>query len=217
MQQFERFAPLTGVLAVVLWVVGLVVMDSDLPADTASGTEIAAWFDQKSGAILLAMTLFGVGSAAFVWFLGTVAARLRSANGDARLPGIMFAAGTAAIVLVTMAPGSYTAGALGSENLKRALEPGAAEALFVLGQGFFVAAELVAVAYMGAAGLAILRSGLLPAWFGWVSVALAAILVVNPIAWAALYLGVPLWTLVAGVWLYIRPPAEAPEQTTSLA
>jgi hypothetical protein len=216
MGRFERFASLTGVLAVVLWVVGIVVMDSDLPADTASGTEIAAWFDQKSGAILLAMTLFGVGSAAFVWFLGTVAARLRSANGDARLPGIMFAAGTAAIVLVTMAPGSYTAGALGSENLKRALEPGAAEALFVLGQGFFVAAELVAVAYMGAAGLAILRSGLLPAWFGWVSVALAAILVVNPIAWAALYLGVPLWTLVAGVWLYVRP-AEAPKQTASLA
>jgi hypothetical protein len=217
MQRFERFAPLTGVLAVVLWVAGIVVMDSDLPADTASGTEIAAWFDQKSGAILFAMTLFGVGSAAFVWFLGTVAARLRSANGDARLPGIMFAAGTAAIVLVTMAPGSYTAGALGSENLKRALEPGAAEALFVLGQGFFVAAELVAVAYMAAAGLAILRSGLLPAWFGWVSVALAAILVVNPIAWAALYLGVPLWTLVAGVWLYVRPLAEAPAPTANLA
>jgi hypothetical protein len=139
MQRFERFAPLTGVLAVVLWVVGIVVMDSDLPADTASGTEIATWFDQKSGAILLAMTLFGVGSAAFVWFLGTVAARLRSANGDTRLPGIMFAAGTAAIVLVTMAPGSYTAGALGSKNLKRALDPGAAEALFVLGQGFCAA------------------------------------------------------------------------------
>ncbi|MDQ2969221.1 MAG: hypothetical protein M3R37_13010 [Actinomycetota bacterium] len=217
MERVERFAPLTGVVAVVLWVVGIVVMDSDLPADTATGTEIAAWFDQKSGTILLAMTFFGVGSAAFVWFLGTVAARLRSANGDARLPGIMFVAGTATIVLVTMGPGSYTAGALGSENLKRALEPGAAEALFVLGQGFFVAGELIAVAYMGAAGLAILRSRLLPPWFGWVSIALAAILVVNPIGWAALYLGVPLWTLVAGVWLYVRGPAEAPEHAMSLA
>ena len=217
MKRFERLAPLTGVLAVVLWVVGIVVMDSDLPADTATGTEIAAWFDQKSGTILLAMSLFGVGSAAFVWFLGTVAARLRSAGGDARLPGIMFVAGSAAIVLVTMAPGSYTAGALGSENLKRALEPGAAEALFVLGQGFFVAGELVAVAYMGAAGLSILRSGLLPAWLGWASLALAAMLVVNPIGWAALYLGVPLWTLVAGVWLYVRVPAETPEHAISPA
>jgi hypothetical protein len=49
-----------------------------------------------------------------------------------------------------------------------------------------------------------------------VSVALAVILVVNPIAWAALYLGVPLWTLVSGVWLYVRQPADAPEQTASL-
>lgn len=196
--------------------VGIVVMDGDLPADTASGTEIAAWFDQKSGTILVAMTLFGVGSATFVWFLGTVADRLRSANGDARLPSIMFAAGTSAIALVTMAPGSYTAGALGSENLKRALEPGAAEALFVLGQGFFVAAELVAVAYMGAAGLAILRSGLLPRWFGWASIVLAAILVVNPIGWAALYLGVPLWTLIAGIWLYRHAPAQAPERTAEV-
>src|SRR5581483_4882776 len=187
MERLERYAPLSGVLAVVLWVAGVVVMDSDMPGDKAPGAEIAAWFDSKSGAILLAVTFFGIGSAAFMWFLGTLAARLRGARGDGRLPGIMFVAGAASIALVTMGPGSYAAGAMAYGSLDRTLEPGAAEVLFVLGQGFFVVAEFVAVAFMGAACLA-----------------LAVMLIFSPIGWAALYLGIPLWTLVTGIWLYLR-------------
>lgn len=216
MMRLERFAPLTGVLAVTLWVVGVVLIDRGIPGDKSSGSEIAAWFDAKSGTILLAMTLFGVGSAAFMWFLGTVAARLRAASGDARLPAIMFVTGAVAIALVTMGPGSYAAGALAysSLGLNRTLQPDAAEVLFVLGQGFFVAAEFIAVACMGAAGLAILRSDTFPAWLGWVSIALAVILIVTPIGWVALYLGIPLWTLVTAVVLYRRSLTDSPQLVT---
>jgi hypothetical protein len=119
----------------------------------------------------------------------------------------MFAAGAASIALVTMGPGSYAAGALAYDSLERTLEPGAAEALFVLGQGFFVVAEFVAVAFMASAGLAILRSNLLPRWLGWVSLVLALILIISPIGWAALYLGIPLWALVIGIWLMTQSPA----------
>lgn len=160
MERFERYAPLTGALAVALWIVGVVLVDGDMPGDKAPGAEISAWFDDKAGTILLGMTCFGLGSAALVWFLGTVASRLRARIADGRLPGIMLVGGVAAIALVTMAPGSYAAGALASDNLGRTLDAGAAEALFVLGQGFFLAAEFVAVAFMAAAGLALLRSGL---------------------------------------------------------
>jgi hypothetical protein len=209
MGRFERYAPLTGVLAVALWVTGIVVLDSDMPDDKAPGAEIAAWMDSKSGAILLAVTFFGIGSAAFIWFLGTLAARLRGASGDWRLPSIMLAAGTASIALVTMAPGSYAAGALAYDGLGRTLEPGAAEVLFVLGQGFFVVAEFVAVAFMAAAGGAILRSNAVPAWLGWACLALALILIISPIGWAGLYLGIPLWTLATSIWMTIRSSVAA--------
>ena len=212
MERLERLAPLTGVLAVALWVAGVVLLDSDLPGDRAPGSEIAAWFDSKSGTILLAVTFFGIGSAAFMWFLGTLAARLRASSGDGRLPSIMLVAGAASIALVTMGPGSYAAGALAYSSLDRTLQPGAAEVLYVLGQGFFVVAEFVAVAFMAAAGLAILRSALVPAWLGWACLVLAVVLAITPIGWAALYLGIPLWTLVTGIFLSVR---SSPASLTS--
>ena len=64
----ERFAPLMGVSAVVLWVVAVILIFDGAPGDKAPA-EIAAWFDEKSTRILVAMLLLGLGTSAFMWFL----------------------------------------------------------------------------------------------------------------------------------------------------
>jgi hypothetical protein len=65
----ERFAPLMGVAAVVLWVVAVILIFDGAPGDKAPGAEIAAWFDEKSTRILVAMLLLGLGTSAFIRFL----------------------------------------------------------------------------------------------------------------------------------------------------
>ena len=199
-----RFAPLMGVLAVILWIIGVILAASDSPGDKAPGAEIAANFDEHGTKILLAVTFFGVGSSAFIWFLGSLTSRLRADLGDNRLASIVLASGTAAATAFTcvLAPGA--AGALASDNRDRTLSPAAAEALEVLGDGFFVVAEFIAVAFVGAAALAILRGRTFPTWFGWLTALVAVVLVIGPIGWAALIFGIPIWTVVVSIWLFTK-------------
>jgi hypothetical protein len=210
LRRLERYAPLTGVLAVVLWVVGAILLFNGAPADKAPGGEIASWFDHKSTRILVATLIFGVGTSAFIWFLGSLAARLRAAEGEGRLPSIVFGAGTAAATVFTLSPATFSAGSLAYENLDRTLAPQSAEALWVLTDGFFYASELIAIAFAGAAAVSILRSRAFPAWFGVVTGIVAIALIVAPIGWAALLFAIPIWTLVTSIWLFAgRAPQPA--------
>ena len=101
-KRLERFAPLTGVLAIVLWIIGVSIGESaGMPADNAPGAEIAAWMDSDGTTILLSMTFFGIGSAAFIWFLGSLAEHFRT-GGEGRLATVVVAAGTAVATAWTL-------------------------------------------------------------------------------------------------------------------
>lgn len=216
LRRAERFAPLMGVLAVVLWVVAEILIFDGAPGDKAPGTEIAAWFDDESTRILVAMLIFGLGASAFIWFLASLAARLRAAEGSPRLPSIVLVAGTAAAALFTMVPGVLSAGALAIENLDRTLSPQAAETLWVLTDGFFYASEMIAVAFMGAAAVSILRTRAFPTWYGVVTAIIAIALAVAPIGCAALIFAVPIWTLVTSVWLFASKEPEAAQPAVAV-
>lgn len=204
-----RYAPLTGVLAVVLWILALITTESNSPGDKATGEEIASYFDNHGGRILLGITLFGVGSAAFIWFLGSLTSRLNAGLHDGRIGSIVLAAGTAAVLAFTCVLAPAGAGALAYDNRDRTLSAASAETLDTLGDGFFLVAEFIAVAFMFAAAIGILRTGIFPAWFGWLTALIAVVLIVGPIGWAALIFGVPIWTLIVSLWLFLRQDADA--------
>jgi hypothetical protein len=196
----------------VLWVVGMILLFDGAPGDKAPGAEIASWFDDKSSRILVAMLLFGLGTSAFIWFLASLSARLRAAEGNGRLPSIVLAAGTGGAVIFTLVPGVFSGGALAFDNLHRTVSPQAAEALWVMSDGLFFAAEMVAVAFLGAAAISILRTRAFPVWFGIVTGIVAVVLIIAPIGWAAMIFGIPIWTLVTSVWLFAdqaRPAVAA--------
>jgi len=203
-KRLERFAPLMGVLAVVLWIIAVIVLESgDNPADNAPGAEIAAWMDKDSGRILLAATFLGIGSAAFIWFLASLADHFRS-DGEGRLATVVVACGAAAVTVWALFMAPASAGALAFDNLDRSLSPQAAETLMVLGDGFFVIAEFIAVGFVGAAAVALIRGKGSPSWFGWITALLAVVLMVGPIGWAGLIFGIPLWTVGTSIWLFVR-------------
>ena len=71
---WERFAPLTGVGAVVLWIVGLVTMGD--VAGKSKGSELLAYYRDNDNRILVGFVVFAIGVALFIWFLGSLRRRL---------------------------------------------------------------------------------------------------------------------------------------------
>ena len=208
-QLLDRLAPLVGILAVILWVIGIGISESaSAPDDDAPATAIAEYFSEESGSILAGSFIFMLGVAAFVWFLGSVRVRYNLAEGTAgRFGAIMFGTGvlTAALAMGMTAPNA--AGAFAAENLDRTLEPGAAEALWIVSDGFFIAAEASVVAFFLAAGLGALRFGALPRWLAWASIALGILALFPWVGWAAFIWGLPLWVLVTSVWMFMSTSA----------
>lgn len=211
-QLLDRMAPLAGVLAVILWVIGIAFAESaSAPDDDAPASAIAEYFSEESGSILAGSFIFMLGVAAFVWFLGSVRVRYNLTEGTAgRFGTIMFGTGvlTAALAMGMTAPNA--AAAFAADNLDRTLEPGAAEALWIVSDGFFIAAEASVVAFFLAAGMGALRFGALPRWLAWASIALAILAVFPWVGWASFIWGLPLWVLATSIWMFMS--AAAPDR-----
>ena len=212
-RRWERYAPLAGVLAVILWVISIFVVESaDAPDEDAGAQEIAAYFESDGGTLLAGAFIFMVGTAVFIWFLASLRARLYWVEGGAgRITSIVFGSGlvVAAMSMGLMAP--QAAGGLMAEETSAPIDPGAAQALEALGDGFFVAAEATVFVFFFAIAVAALRTRALPVWLGWASLVLALAALVPWIGWAVYIWGLPLWVLVVSIWLFLR--SEAPLST----
>ncbi len=208
--RWDRLAPLTGILAVVLWVVGAAMLFSDEPGSSASPDELAAHFADNAGRLLAGSFIFMLGVASFLWFVGTLRAVLaRVEGGVGRVAGIAAAGGvaTASMLFGMVAP--EAAGALQAQNEDRGPSPESADTLSALGDGFFIAAEVAAIVLVAATAVAVLRTGVLPRWVAWVSLLLAVWLVIGPIGWLGLLFGVPVWTVLISVLLWSKAPTLA--------
>ena len=204
---FDRRSPLlVAVLAVVLWVAGLVIgSTSDTLADNASDAATLDWVQGNANSILLGAWVFALGCLAFLWFMGMLRGHLAAGEGaPGTLSTIMFAASTAAAAFAMA-----TTGDVASAINKNDISPATAGALHHLGDLFFVVAELAMMATMIAFALLVLRTALFPRWWAYVSLLVAVVLLIGPIGWAALIFGTPVWALVTGWWMARAPRATA--------
>jgi hypothetical protein len=205
----ERWLPLAGVAAVVLWVVGVFVIESVAPGGDASADEILAYLDDDDTTIFTGAFLFALGTAFFVWFLGALRAAFLAAEGPpGRLTAIAFAGGVGKAVFDFGVMGAMAAGALAADEAE-SLAPEAAQTLFFVDDAFFIGAEFMALVFMAAAGAVVLTTRALPVWLGWLALVIALGLLVVPIGWAFLLFGVPLWVLLASIVLFVRPAGVA--------
>jgi hypothetical protein len=197
---WERLAALSGLVAVALWVIGVVIDEtSGLPGDDPD--EILSWFQDESNTILAGSFIFMLGSLFFLIFVGALRVRLIRAEGEsAFLTAIAFGAGVVVAAMTLLISGPNLAGALAEDELT----PEAAQTLSVVDDAFFVGAELASALLLVATGLAILRYGALPRWVTWISFLFALWLLIPPIGWAGLLVGVPLWTITVAVLLWMR-------------
>jgi hypothetical protein len=197
---------LIAVLAVVLWIAGLVIGSaSDNLADNASDAATLDWVKGNSNSILLGAWVFALGCLAFLWFMGVLRGYLATAEGaPGTLSTIMFGASTAAAAFA-MATTGDVASAISKDNIT----PATAGALHHLGDLFFVVAELALMATLFTFALLVLRTAVFPRWWAYVSLVVAVVLLIGPIGWAALIFGTPIWALVTGWWMTRTPRAAA--------
>ena len=204
-RRWKRLSPLTGIVAVALWVIATLITEGAATTDADTPQEMLAAYRDDTGAILSGSFLFMVGTAFFLWFLGSLRSRLFAAEGPpAHLSGIAFAGGIATAVCLLLMPAPHVAATINEDDLTAE----AAHTLGTIDDAFFVGAEIAAIVLLVATGLLALRTGVLPRWLGYVSLVVAVWLVIGPIGWLALLLAFPVWVILVSVLLMQRAGAE---------
>ena len=207
MSRWQRYAPLSGVLTVALWIVGLVVITHNQPDDHATDQAILDYYKANENWVLLGGWLFMLGCLAFIWFAAVLRARLLEAEGTSAgtTTTIAFVGAVAAAIFGMLVPAPDIAAAINKNDISAAT----AGTLHNSTDAFFVCAELAAVLlFVGAAVLAF-RTKVLPKWWAALMVLVAVVLVIGPIGWAGLIFGLPVWTLGTSVMLLRSSGARA--------
>jgi hypothetical protein len=201
---WERWAPLSGVLAVILWIVGFLIIGEtkDKPA------EILAQVRKDDVKILIGSIVFWIGCGFFLWFLGSLRTRLMASEGPAaRLTAVAYGAGVGTTVCLVLLPAATAAAAINKDDI----DASAASAMSNMSDAFFLGAEYLLPWVLFAFAIVAIRYGAFPKWLGWLSVLIGIGLLTGWIGWAFLILGLPLWTLITSILLYMR--ADRPAST----
>lgn len=208
MTTFERrVALVAGPLALALWIVGLIVghgLPSKLPSHP-SGAQVLTWVDGNKNPIIIGCFLFMIGWVAFLWFAAVLRSRLAAAEGGTHTLSTLVFGGAIAMAVLGMSSQADIVTGIDSGDV----QPAAAGTLHLLGDLFFVGAEVMLfVVLVGVAVLAY-RTAALPRLWGTLGAVVGIVALVGPIGWAALMFGFPVWLLGTTFLLARKPRAEA--------
>jgi hypothetical protein len=197
-------APLTGALFVVVLIVGFTIMGEPKDAEDPV-EEIVQFYADNQDEVQVGALLGVLGGALLITFAAYLRSFLRGALGDdAITPTLAFIGPTIVAIGIAIDGTISFALAESADNI----EPSAVQALQALWDNDFLPFILGVAVYLLGTGLAILRSGALPKWIGWVML-LALVLGFTPIGWvAAIVAG--LSVLVISVMLTMRARRETP-------
>ena len=209
MHRTERRTSWTGVAAVVLWVASVVVVSGGAPSESASEAEYLAYVETHATSILAGGWIFMAGAVAFLWFAVVLHERLAAAEGGSRtFADVAFLGAVLVGAFMMLTPGGDIAAAITAQEQE--ISASAVGALRTVGEALLSAATLAATMLMLGSGVVVLRTGIFPkAWaWAWLSFALAGVLLIPQVGWAALLLGLPLW--VIGTTTLLRRATPAP-------
>jgi hypothetical protein len=219
--RWERWSALAGVLFVALFAVALALSanSNDDP------TELANWLADSGNRTqqFVAWFLYIASALAFLSFLGTLRDMLvRAEGGPGTLSSLVFGPGLVFIALYVGGVSMFTAPATLADESKYKLDPNTAEMFNDAGYLLLVAGVMVAAIMVLSASTAALRTGVLPAWLGWVGLVVAvamlfAIIFIPILVFVGWVLVVSLVMLVAA-WRVrggVAPPPPPATTTTA--
>ena len=220
-RRWERIAAGTGIVWVVLTAVGNIIQTEPPGVNDPVGTITTYYLDHRS-AILLGEFLIGIGAVFFLWFLGSLFAHFRRAEGEpGRISEIVMGAGVWTLGVFLVEGALYTTLAYkiageGDSSITQAVWDIANVAATF--RGYTVGVLFVAIAVV------VLRTGALPRWIGMSALVLGLLQLVRglgvfadsgPFVLGGAFSGIGfaldgIWVLVTSVML-VRRVDRSPE------
>jgi hypothetical protein len=206
--RFDRFLPLAGVLAGLLFFTGLLLNRSDPSSETGPADTFSYWHDDRGRHQIVGLLLAPLIAFLLVFFGTALRRRLErdsgsSGHGSVAFGGALLAA--AAFALVGMLEGAMT----------NAAHEGQQQSVYTLNQLHsydWLAWNAAFAAVLLATGLGARRNAMLPAPLAWATIVIGASLL-TPLGFFGFIL-VPVWLIVVGLWL-ARSPKARPERAES--
>lgn len=199
--RFDRLAPLTGFVAILLLLVGTVLIglyDFLPPAD-----KIANHLNANPGRVATGGYLGAISAFFLIWFAGSVRAALREREGEnGWVSEVAFGGGIAGGVIAILL---FTS--IGSTALRAGAEGGITPIGAITLYDFWsqlggLAYPVTLAVFIGATAVVSLRTSLFPNWFGWAS-SLIALGLLTPFSYIVISLGM-IWVFVVSIWLYAQ-------------
>jgi hypothetical protein len=202
--RFDRFLPLAGVLAGLLFFVGLVLLWDDPASETGPAETFAYWQDDRGQHQIVALLVAPLIAFLLVFFGAGLRRRLAQGNGDASHGLVAFGGallGAMTFALVGMLEAAMT----------NAGHEGERETVYTLSQLHsydWLGWNAAFAAMLLATGLGARRNLMLPTPLAWVTIVIGASLL-TPLGFFGFIL-VPVWLIVVGLWL-LRGGTTSPE------
>jgi hypothetical protein len=179
--RYVEYGAATGIVFVVLTIVGFIVFGGTNPPDlNAPAQEWASYFASEDGGVRASIVLLTAAMFFFIWFLGTLTSVLRVAAGSPRLPSIAFAGGIVGATLLLVGLAAEAVAAFRPQGADPLITRAMSDIFVMVG----VAAIPAFLALFAATAIVVLRTGAFPAWLGWLLVVAA---VVQPLTYGTLF------------------------------
>lgn len=206
--RFDRFLPFAGVLAGLLFFVGLILNRTDPSSETGPAETFSYWQDARGQHQIVALLVAPLIGFLLMFFAAGLKRRLErgggdTAHGSVAYGGVLLAAATFALVGMLEAA------------MTNAAHEGERQAVYTLNQLHsydWLAWNVAFAAMLLATGIGARRNGMLPTPLAWTSIVIGASLL-TPLGFFGFIL-VPVWLIVVGLWLSRGKPTS-PEPIAS--
>jgi len=174
MNRTTWLAPLTGVLFIILMVVGFSISGEPPNPTDDSTQEIVDFYADKKDTVMISSVLQAFAGALFIFFGGYLFRTLRAAGAEST--AIVTFAGTVAFALGMALDGTIN---MALADTAEDLDPAAVQALSALWHNDFLPFSMGLFVFLVGFGAAIVRYGVLPRWIGWVAI-IASLTAISP-------------------------------------
>ena len=197
--RFDRFLPLAGLLAGLLFLAALVLLRNDPPSETRLAETFAYWQADRGQHQVIALLVVPLIAFLLIFFGTGLRRRLEqesdgSGHGSVAFGGALLASVTFALVGMLEAA------------MTNAADQGQSQAVYTLNQLHsydWLGWNAGFAAMLLATGLGARRNGMLPTWLAWATIVIGASLL-TPIGFFGFIL-LPVWLIGVGGWLSWRP------------
>jgi hypothetical protein len=201
-----RWAALGGVLYVVLFIIGTILLFSGEPDSDAPPAKVVAWYSDSGhrDRIGVGWIVAGLGIFSFLWFLSSLRRTVRRQEGEDGFLSALTTIGGAVYATLAFAAIAVNMGirTMSDDTYRHTVYPGLIHAADDAGYILHATGGAGASAMIIAASVAAMRAAAVPKWAGWLGV-LAGILALASILFFT-QLAIAIWILVASGAMFVR-------------